>query len=299
MKEDVEISSLDLRFESYRIRSKKTEKALLGSIIENGILDPLQGIDSNGARILLNGFKRYRCAKKLDIRIIPYISLGSDEAYGIITFLRDSNVKSLDVMEQAHLIEELRVVYHLKNGEIARLLERSKGWVSMRTGLITEMSDVVKDLIFKGEFSSYAYMYTIRKFMRMNKISKKDIETFVVAVSGKNLSIRDIKILAHGYFKGSDEFREQIKTGKISWGINHLKKEIGLAKKCTETEQVMLKDLEIVQKYMQRIIGKTGDTRYKTNSFFAQSSLIIDGILSLIDIFSNTIREFNDQKRKA
>ena len=93
MIEEVETSSLDLRYESYRMKSPGAEKALLGSISENGIRDPLQGVDTNEARILLDGFKRYRCAKRLGIGIVPYCSLpkgshllcrwlllGSDEA---------------------------------------------------------------------------------------------------------------------------------------------------------------------------------------------------------------------------
>jgi len=40
MIEQVEISSLDLRYESYRMKSPGAEKALLGSILENGIRTP-------------------------------------------------------------------------------------------------------------------------------------------------------------------------------------------------------------------------------------------------------------------
>ena len=63
MPEQVEISCIDLRFEGYRLKNKAAERALLASIAEKGIRDPLQGVDKEGARILLNGFKRYRCAQ--------------------------------------------------------------------------------------------------------------------------------------------------------------------------------------------------------------------------------------------
>ncbi|RZB35720.1 MAG: hypothetical protein SRB2_02847 [Desulfobacteraceae bacterium Eth-SRB2] len=57
---------------------------------------------------------------------------------------------------------------------------------------------------FSGHFPVYAYMYTLRPFIRMNGINKKEVDIFVSSVAGKNLSIRDIEILAHGYFKGTD-----------------------------------------------------------------------------------------------
>ncbi len=52
--------------------------------------------------------------------------------------------------------------------------------------------------------------------MCINCITKGDIDEFVNLVSGKHLSLRDIELLAHGYFKGPDEFREQIKSGNIA-----------------------------------------------------------------------------------
>lgn len=41
--EQIEISSLDLRYEAYRLKAPGAEKILLASILENGIRDPLQG----------------------------------------------------------------------------------------------------------------------------------------------------------------------------------------------------------------------------------------------------------------
>jgi hypothetical protein len=76
--EQVELCSLDLRYESCRMKSAGAEKALLQSILTQGIRDPLQGVDTAGARILLDGFKRYRCAKKLAIAIERKISLNCE-----------------------------------------------------------------------------------------------------------------------------------------------------------------------------------------------------------------------------
>lgn len=299
MAEKAEISSFDLRFESYRMKSSGAERALIASILENGIRDPLQGVTTKDGRILLDGFKRYRCAKKLDIRIVPYCSLGSDEAFGIIELIRISNSKSLSILEQAKLIDELKTVHKMFNSEIAKLLEKSKAWVSVRSGIIGEMSECVMSKIFSGDFPAYSYMYTLRQFIRINRIKKEEIDEFVNSVAGKRLSIRDIELLAHGYFKGPDEFREQIKSGNISWGLNRLKETSANTTDCTEIEQGMLRDLEITQKYMHRVTYKSKDTRYKSNSFFAQANLLAGGILSKMDIFSKAVKDFHDRSGKT
>ncbi len=299
MPQDVEISSFDLRYEGCRMRHDGAERAILSSILEHGIHEPLEGVDTKGGRILLNGFKRYRCALKLGISMVPYSSLGDDEAFGIIQLIRISNSRALSILEQAMLIDELRNVYKMTVSDIAERLEKSRAWVSMRTGLMDEMSEGVKMSIFNGKFPAYAYMYTLRQFIRMNCINNDEIDRFVSFVSGKNLSIRDIERLAHGYFKGPQEFREQIMEGNITWGLSRMKELSRHTGDCSELERGMLRDLEITQKYMHRVTYKGKDARFKSNSFYAQANLLTGGILSQIDIFSRAMRDFYDRSGQA
>ena len=299
MPEWVEISSLDLRYEAYRLKAVGAEKMLLMSILENGIRDPLQGVDKDDTKILLDGFKRYRCARKLNIRVVPYVSLGDNEAHAIIELLRVSNAKSLSILEQARLIDELRSVHRMSIAEIAGLLEKSKAWVSVRAGIIRQMSELVTEKVFNGKFPVYSFMYTLRPFMRINSVKKDDVDDFVESVAGKNLSIRDIELLANGYFKGSDELRKQIKNGNIAWGLERLKKSDRVDGNCTEIERGTLKVLEITLKYMQKLTARCRDSRYNTGAFFAQANLLSGGIIRQLDSFTKAIRDFHDRSREA
>jgi hypothetical protein len=210
-----------------------------------------------------------------------------------------SNATSLGIVEQAKLMDELKSVHHMSVSEIAGLVDKSKGWVGMRVGLIGQMSPLVMGKIFDGKFPVYAYMYTLRPFIRMNGVNKKEIDEFVGSVAGKKLSIRDIEILAHGYFKGSDELRRQIKDGDIVWALSRLKESSANAGNCTELERQMLKDLEVTQKYMQRVTCKTEDKRFTTSGFFAQANLLSGGILRQLAPFTQAIRQFHDRTGKA
>lgn len=297
--ETIEISSLDLSYENCRMRSADTEKRLLSSILENGIREPLQGVNANGRRILLDGFKRYRCARQLKLSIIPYSSICNDEAHGIIELLRTSNVKSLSILEQAKLIDQLMTVQKLTLSEISFQLEKSKAWVSVRAGITHEMSDFVTEQILTGKFPTYVYMYFLRPFMRINKISKSEIDEFVRLVSGQNHSYRDLETLANGYFHGSDDFRAQIKNGNISWGLKSLKESFSKTANCSEFEQSTIKDLEILQKYMDRITRKIKDNRLKSGSFYALANLLLEGILKISNKFNSEIKEFYDKTRQT
>ncbi len=299
MTQDVEIFSFDLRYEDHRMKHEGREKGLLSSILEYGIREPLEGVDTKEGRILLNGFKRYRCAKKLGITTVPYTSYGSDEVMGIIQLLRISNTKSLTILEQARLVDNLKKVHGMNVSEIAGHLERSKSWVSMRIGILGEMSHCVRAKIFDGKFPVYSYMYTLRQFIRMNCVRKEEIDEFVKAVAGKPLSIREIEQLAYGYFRGCAEFREQVKKGNVTWVFDRMKEVAQDGDVCNALERGMLRDLEILQKYMQRVMGKSKDRRLKNNSFYTQANLLAGGILSKINVFSRILRDFYDRSGQA
>ncbi|MDP3013516.1 MAG: hypothetical protein Q8M92_04690, partial [Candidatus Subteraquimicrobiales bacterium] len=230
---------------------------------------------------------------------VPYVSLSTDTGAGIIELLRMSNEKGLGILEQARLIEALKDGHQMGTADIAGLLEKSKAWVSVRSGIMREMSRFVMEKIFCGQFPVYAYMYILRPFIRINRIKREDIDEFVGLVAGRKLSIRDIELLAKGYFKGSDEFREQLRKGDIAFGLAGLRDISRKAEGCTKAEQAMLRDLELTQVYMQRVTARSKETGFKSRDFFAQANLLTGGILRQMDLFTHAVREFHDRSGKA
>ncbi len=299
MKREVEITRLDCRHEGRRLKSPVAEKMLLNSILEQGIRDPLQVVESDEHLILLDGFKRYRCARKLNLKLVPCQSLGDDEAMAMIELLRVSNAKSLSILEQAALIDELKTTHGMCTAEIAEQLEKSKAWVSVRTGIIQEMSAYVFKQIFKGAFPAYAYMYTLRPFMRINAIGKEEIDAFVKAVAGKKLSVRDIDCLANAYFKGSEEVRTQIEKGQVQWILDRSRGPNPEHEGCSRREKAILNCLEISLKYLQKLIKNPWDKRLQSPVFMAQANLLSGGILRQQVAFSTAIRNIHDRTRQT
>ena len=299
MVKEIELSAFDLRYESYRMKNPALEKRLLVEIMERGIEEPLEGVDTPEARILLNGFKRFRCAKKLKLGVVPYITLGDEEVLGILAVLRIANNKALSLIEQARFIDDLKNLHKLSVAEIAEKLSRSKAWVSMRLGLMGEMSETVREKLFNGAFPVYSYMYSLRPFMRMNGFKKEEIDEFVTAVSGKKLSVRDIEQLVHGYFRGPDWFRDAIKEGKFALALERLRHVPENPDGCSEFERLLIKDLDLLQKYMLRAMNKSRDPRLKSPAFFAEANLQVAGILSRVGLFTQTLKEFHDRTGKT
>lgn len=64
----IEVNQIDLCYSNFRCNNAATEKKLLSSISELGITTPLSVIEKEGETqpyLLLDGFKRLRCAQKL------------------------------------------------------------------------------------------------------------------------------------------------------------------------------------------------------------------------------------------
>jgi hypothetical protein len=293
----MELSNLDLRYKNLRIQNRKQEGGLLLSIAERGIEEPLEGADIDGVHVLLNGFKRYRCAKKLNISTVPYTSLGQTETQAIVTLLQKSQTSNLSILEQAAFVDQLRTLEEMSVNEIAEVLSRSKAWVSLRIGLIRDMTDTIHQKMFNGMFPVRSYMYTLRKFTRVNAVSRNEVDKFVAAVSGRNLSIRQIEQLAYDYFTGSDELRRQINGGKIDLVLARHQNDT--ASGCNRFEQGLLKELSSIQKSMQTVMTNAEDKRLKTPAFFAQANILTGRISKETEKFIQTIKRLYDRTRQT
>jgi hypothetical protein len=296
---EIELTSLDLRYEGYRMRNRAGEARLLASICERGIVESLEGVEVEDRHVLLNGFKRWRCARRLGLATAPYVSLGADATMGIVALLRASNDRSLSILEQAGFVDELKRLHGMSVAQIAEALSRSKAWVSLRLGLLAEMSPAIRGKLFSGAFPVYAYMYSVRPFMRINQGGREAVEPFVTALSGKGLSVREIEHLAEGYFRGPAALREQIASGNVALPLQRLKQAASHADGCTPFEQAMLKDIEIAQNYMQRVMGKSTDPRLDSAAFRAQAQLLLAGVLSRWPAFFQSVRQLHDRCGQA
>lgn len=292
---EVNVSDFDLRYEKYRIKNGSTEDKLLLSIVKNGIRDPLRAVEAKSVKILLDGFKRLRCAKKLNIAIVPYVCIGDDEAIGILKLIRGSFSVGLEIIEQAKLIDELKKRHGLSLTEIAEQLERSKAWVGLRAKMIKEISPYVAKSILAGKFSARSYLYTIAPLTRVNHLKAEEVDRFVKMVAGKKISTRDMDLLARAYFTGSKEIADQLENGNLKWSLERLKvNQDTQGGETTQLEGRVLSHLEFTLNHMQKLTIESSDKRLKSKAFFAQASVLAEGISNQMKHFIYAIGRFYD-----
>jgi predicted transcriptional regulator len=292
---DLELADLDLRYQSYRLRQPRREEALLAAIAREGIREPLVGVLRDSTSILLDGFKRARCARTLHLHVVPFASWGTDEVSGILKLLRADRQHALTLLEQARFVDDLHSERGLPPAEIAQQLDRSQAWVSVRLGLLRELSPVVRDALFAGAFPVYAYLYTLRPFRRLKTVTAADLDQFVGALRGHPLSVRQIEGLAHGFFRGPASFRQQLLQGHLTLALRHLEEAPQDPDGCSEFERIFLHDLEQTHKAMLRVIGKSEDPKLQSAAFRAQGNLLTATLLGQTSAFLRTLRQLHDR----
>jgi len=290
---DIELSDLDLRYQSHRLQQPRLEEQLLASVAKVGIQEPLQGVHNGPAAILLNGFKRARCAAKLHLHTVPFVSWGSDEVVGILRLLCGARDHGLHLLEEARFVAELNSERGMGIAEIAEQLSRSKAWVTVRLDLVAHLSPTVREALFSGAFPVYSYLYSLRGFRRLNPPA--DIDQFVAALRGKKLSVREIEGLAQGFFRGPASFRAEVLKGNLSLALQHLRGTPPDPDGCSEFERVFLADLERTHQGMLRVIGKSQDQRLQSGPFRVQCNLLTAAILGRGPVFLQLLRQLHDR----
>lgn len=298
----IELSEIDRKYEGYRMQSASREKILLGSIAERGMDEAVFGVSSAeaGKYILLDGFKRLRCAIKLGAMQIAFTSIGEDEADSILHLIRLSNSKGLTMLEQAKLVDELNRVFGLSVADISMQLQRSKSWVHARTQVLLEMSPKVMDEIIAGRFPLYSYIYTLRPMRRLTgSASKKEIENFVTHIGGHGLSTRDIELLSEGYFRGGSKLKQEVEGGNLGWCLEEMKRRAeaksSLPVSLNDNEKKTLRDLEFISQLMSRLPMRLSLKDVKSGEFFAEAVVMVGELLRLWPEFTKNMRSFYDR----
>ena len=295
---EIELSQLDLRYEGHRLRQRGLEDRLLASIAREGIREPLAGVVVDTVWVLLDGFKRYRCAHQLHVERVPFVRLGQDEASAIVELLGQVRRSRLSVLEEGRFLDELKA-RGMSLAEMADALGRSKAWVSLRLGLLEAMSPVVQEKVFGGGLPVYSWIYTIAPFRRLNGVTVGQVEEFVGAVSGRGLSVRQIEQLAHGYFRGPESFRQELRSGHLTLLLQQMAAVPVDPDGCSEFERILVGDLELIQKHAQRVATKSQDRRLQSRAFFVQCHLLTGSLLSRAKGFLQLLKQLHDRTRQA
>lgn len=294
----VETAEVDLRLQSLRQRDKAAEKLLLASIRTQGIREPLLVVmPQAGKCVLLDGFKRYRCARQLGIGVAPVQCAEGDERSGLLALLRYSRNAGLSEIEHGALVDWLHTKHGMSVAAIALELGCSTGWVSLRLGMMRRMSPVVRRAVLSGRFPPRSYLYGLRPFTRVNDVQSELVDSFVSAVAGRSLSTRDIFLLTKAYFTGSPALRLRIQQGEAAAVLEAMKSEVMMDS--NDRVGAVLEELVHINASMARLCACLPEVALDSHTLAMRAHLVAITAIRSCAAFTGTLRRFYDQTAEA
>jgi len=137
--EKVELERLSTSLERVRCRQPALLERMTASLQQHGQLTPVVVVKRQQKLEILDGFKRYRSAQKLQwTRLQVSQTAVSEAAQWATMLLLNRGPQSMSVLEEALLLEEM-VNQGLCQQVIAELIQRHKSWVSRRIGLVQRL----------------------------------------------------------------------------------------------------------------------------------------------------------------
>jgi hypothetical protein len=220
---------------------------------------------------------------------------------GILTLLRRQESRGTSTMEQAALIEELHQQYGMSIYDIAASLCRSPSWVSMRLGMLDELSSLVRGKIMSGAFPARAYLYGLKGFTRVNRIPMEEVDACVNALSGKHLGTRDLFILSRAYFNGGESVRRLIIDGDVHRALRVLKNSVASAPdhEMSVTERTFLGFLMDASAAMKQVLYHTRHIQGMGADFSNHVNLWCSSIMNITQPFQSIITELYERTGPA
>lgn len=295
----MDTAEIDLRLQSLRQRDQAAERCLLESIQLQGIKEPLLVVadPEPGRTVLLDGFKRYRCARRLSIGVIPVRCIEGDERAGLLTLLRESRGKGLSELEYGAIIDMLAHTHGMNITQIAAHLGCSVAWVCLRRGLVRSMTPAVRKAVLEDRFPSRCFMYTLRPFTRVKGLSPEVVERFVLAVSGRKLSTREIFLLMRAYFDDHGGLQKRIEQGEIGTVLEALKSDPVVDG--SEYTARLIEKIAHTRSCMDGLIQALPDATLEGEVTCLRARLGAQALLRCMGNFTKEMRRFYDRTTKA
>ena len=191
------LEQLDLRLGFLRPVHAGAQKKMAASLVKHGQLTAVVAVEEGGCHILIDGFKRHRCAGQLGMKTLKVTVLKKScaEAKALLYLLNRPD--GFSTIMEALLVWELVEIEGLNQVEAAALLERHKSWVCRRLSMIRSLApeiihDIKLELLPAGVGSSLA---------RLQPATQAE---FSLAIQKHNLKAREVNRLVDLWCKTRD-----------------------------------------------------------------------------------------------
>jgi len=204
----IEIHELELRYAGLRIVEPGRQARLESSLAQEGQQSPVLVVASEGeALVLVDGYRRVAALQNLGRDVVEVAILPMAEAAALVEVWRLETARRRTALEDAWLLSELLDRHGRSQAELARMLRRSKSWVSSRLALVRALPESVQQAVRAGFVPPQGAMKSLVPLARANALH---CERLVAALGKEPVSVRQLARLVATWRAGDAELRERL-----------------------------------------------------------------------------------------
>jgi len=146
--EELALDELDLRFAPLRLHSPAGVARLKASVEREGIRQPVIAATEvePGRRVLVDGFKRVRVARELEIGRLAVTLLALDTPAALAAMLRSNAAhRGMTALEEGWIVRAMCREHGLTQAIAGALLGHHPSWVCLRLRLVEQLDEALKD----------------------------------------------------------------------------------------------------------------------------------------------------------
>lgn len=205
---ELPLDSLDLRYAELRSRRPVAERRLLASLGDGGQQSPAVVVpDGAGRYIVIDGHKRVRALRALKADALLAMVWEMPAVEALVRVYQMKTGAGWNAVEEGWLIWELVRKGGMNVTETGRKLERSKGWVSGRLGLVETLPEGVQAGVRAGKIGGYVATRHLLPFARANA---GECERLAESVMAQGLCSREVGTLCRYYGTAAPSAREKM-----------------------------------------------------------------------------------------
>lgn len=205
----LEWHQLDFRYQDLRVFDRSYEQRLLASLCTRGQQHPVWVVssqDTQGRFVLIDGYKRTRCLRRLKNDGVKAVTFSVDEDELLCLSLLKGTRKN-NAFEEAWLLRTLALRFGWTQSRMAQRFLKSESWVSRRLALVEDLSPDVQKAVQLGYLCPHGAMRFLAPLARANF---EDCDRLVAGLKKKVLSSRLLEMVTRAYRAADSQERSRI-----------------------------------------------------------------------------------------
>jgi ParB family chromosome partitioning protein len=203
----LELDQLVLRHADLRVVDRGRRARLAASLAAEGQREPVLVVQEGDQYVLIDGYERVAALGKLAEDTVQAVVIDVEEVDALVLAWRLQRSRRRSAIEDGWLVCELVEGHGLSQVEVARRLQRSKGWISERLALVNVLPEEVQEAVRTGQIAARGAM---RFLVPMARRSKDHCVRLVAGLNGERLSVDDIERLYKAWLDVDAALRDRI-----------------------------------------------------------------------------------------